>query len=59
MEKEGKGEDLGVENKDLKTPASGTKRKAPSDDSDTPVKKSKISSESADDDDDDGEGEED
>ena len=56
MEKEKNGENgSSTENKDLKTPASGTKRKAPSDDSDdTPVKKTKISSESAVDVDDDG-----
>lgn len=55
MEKENNGENgLPTEIKDTKTPASGTKRKAPSDDSDgTPVKKTKISSESAEDDDDD------
>jgi len=59
MEKEGKGDDgSSIENKDLKTPVSGTKRKAPSDDDDdAPAKKTKISSESADDDDDDGDGE--
>lgn len=58
MEKEKNGENGSTENKKLETPASGTKRKAASDDSDTPVKKTKVSSESADDDDDDGDGEE-
>ena len=59
MEKDGKGDDgSSVENKDMKAPTSGTKRKALSDDSDgTSMKKTKISSESADDDDDDGDGE--
>ena len=56
MEKDGKLEDgSSTENKDLKTPVSGTKRKARSDESDhAPLKKAKISSESAEDDDDDG-----
>ncbi|KAK5940829.1 Transcriptional activator [Knufia obscura] len=56
MEKEGKGENGSmIENQEVKAPTSGTKRKARSDDSDeTPLKKTKVSSESADDDDDDG-----
>lgn len=60
MEKDAKGGENGsIENKKLDSPPSGTKRKAASDDSDHPTKKSKISSESAEDEDDDGEGEED
>lgn len=58
MEKEGKGGENGEVKLDLTTPASGKKRKAQSDSSDTPAKKSKVSSDSAEDDDD-GDGEED
>lgn len=61
MEKEKNGENgAPSDGKETKTPASGTKRKAGSDDSnDTPIKKTKVSSESAEeDDDDDGDGEE-
>lgn len=58
MEKEKAGENgVATENKKVDTPASGTKRKAPSDESeDTPVKKAKLSSESAEDEDEDGDG---
>lgn len=59
MEKEKTGDSSAIENKKLESPTNGTKRKAASDDSDTPAKKSKISSESAEDEEDDGEGEED
>lgn len=60
MEKEKGGENGSPDMKKLDAPASGTKRKAGSDDSDeTPVKKMKVASESADDEDDDGDGDDD
>lgn len=60
MEKEKGGENGSPEMKKSDVPASSTKRKAGSDDSDeTPVKKMKLASESADDEDDDGDGEDD
>lgn len=59
MEKEKGGENGSPDMKKLDAPASSTKRKAGSDDSDeTPVKKPKLASESADEDDD-GDGEDD
>lgn len=58
MEKDAKGDENGENKIDLATPVSGKKRKAQSDSSDTPAKKSKVSSDSAEDDDD-GDGEED
>lgn len=59
MEKEKNGENSSPEVKKQDTLATGTKRKAGSDDSDeTPVKKAKVASESADEDDD-GDGEDD
>ncbi|KAK5071071.1 Transcriptional activator [Lithohypha guttulata] len=59
MDKEKGGENGSPENTKLDTPVSGTKRKAASNHSEAPVKKSKVSSESAEDDEDDGDGEED
>ena len=57
MEKDAKGGENGSVKDETELPPSGKKRKAQSDSSDTPAKKSKVSSDSAEDDDD-GDGDE-